>query len=107
MPSGIAPPGSAAHSRRPLSEPSVSIVNAVRQPPNDSPTINVEPSGVITIPLGNRISSAATRCAPLATSTASITVGRGDSPAWRSNPNDPMYAVPVALTTMSLIGWSV
>ena len=51
-------------------EPSAPIVNAVSRPPNDSPTMSVEPSGVITMPFGNAMSSAATRCEP-SRSTAS------------------------------------
>ena len=50
--------------RRSLSEPFASIVKAVYRAPAVSPTISVRPSGVITEPFGNSISSAATAAVP-------------------------------------------
>jgi hypothetical protein len=46
---------------RPVSDPSDSISNAVNRAAYVSPTIRVESSGVITLPLGKAILSATTR----------------------------------------------
>ena len=63
MPSGTRWPIS-AHTRRSVSPPSSVIVNAVSRRPIDSATIIVRPSGVITAPFGNFMSSATTVIEP-------------------------------------------
>src|SRR5680860_1664365 len=59
QPSGAAP-STVAQVRRSVSEPSDCTVNALSRAANDSPMINVPPSGVMTVPFGNARSSAAT-----------------------------------------------
>ena len=69
----------------------------MRQAPKDSPTISVRPSGVITLPFGKRISSAATRALPSG-STRTMQVVRGFSPCSKSKPKFPTKARPRAST---------
>jgi hypothetical protein len=78
-------PGTGAHTRRFDRLPSRSMSNAVSVPANDSETINVEPSGVTAIPLGNAIPSATRRTSPSGVTSAT---NPGASPAsgWKSVP---------------------
>ena len=63
MPSGETP-AVAAHSRRLDSAPSSARSNAVRRPPMVSAMISVAPSSVMTVPLGNWMSPAASQLVP-------------------------------------------
>ena len=78
------------------SAPSAPIVNAVSRPPNDSPTISVVPSGVITIPFGKRHVVGRDAMRSVRVDRQEHRVRRVSPPPWRSNPKEPMYAVPDA-----------
>ena len=65
-----------AQTRRFSSVPSGRMSNAVYRRPNDSPTIRRRPSGVITLPFGNSMSSAATSTVPSGRTSASAAFWR-------------------------------
>ena len=69
MPSGPMP---SAHTRRFERLPSAAMSNAVSRPANDSEMISVEPSGVMTMPLGNSMPSATWRADPSGVTRAMI-----------------------------------
>ncbi len=64
LPSGVTPPGSVAHSRRPVSDPSGSMSNAVSRPPQVSLTTRVRVPGSTFALFGNTRPSAASRAEP-------------------------------------------
>ncbi len=99
MPSGVAPPRS-AQMRRPESEPSSPMSNAVSCRAKVSATTSVLPSGMMTDPFGNARSSATTTACPFGSTRTSDAV-LNCSPPPKSNPKLPMYARPCASTTMS------
>ena len=68
--------------------------------PAVSPTIRVPPSGVITEPFGNSMSSATGVAVPSGSTRTSV-AGAGSAKAIRSKPKLPTYARPSAETTMS------
>ncbi len=100
MPSGNT--GSPAHSRRFESVPSAPMSKAVRHRPTVSAAISVSPSGVITMPFGNRMPSAATVAVPSACTSMIVDATNG-SPLLMSKPDPPTYARPSSETVMSLI----
>ena len=74
IPSGKTPSND-AHTRRCVSVLSAAMVKAVRQLPSVSATINVDPSAVMTLPLGNCRSLAAQCTAPSASTRTKLAVG--------------------------------
>jgi hypothetical protein len=62
--------------------------NPVKQPPKDSPTMSVRPSGVMTVPFGKLSSRAATRAEPFG-STCTMQVRCGLPPRSKSKPKFP------------------
>mmetsp|Transcript_1821 Transcript_1821/g.4156 ORF Transcript_1821/g.4156 Transcript_1821/m.4156 type:complete len:342 (-) Transcript_1821:27-1052(-) len=128
MPSGAAPRGTSAHTRRLERSPLGAMSKAVSRVARVSATTSVLPSGVTTVPLGNMRSVAATRARPSGstqmrfagcsshacvwpssrcrrTYSANLDFSRRLS-AKRSNPKLPTYARPVPSTAMSL-QWKV
>ena len=76
-----------AHTRRSVSVPSAWIANAVKRAANVSATMSV-PSSVMTMPLGNQRSSAATLALPSGSTRTSAAVA-GSPPPMRSKPKLP------------------
>ena len=80
IPSGPSP---SAQIRRFDSEPSVAMSKADNRPANDSEIAGVEPSGVITIPLGKSMSPATSWAVP-SRSISRIQPGSGGAPPAKS-----------------------
>jgi len=102
IPSGAAPSGNAAQTRRLISSDSADMSKAVRQPLKVSATTKTDSLLSNVIPLAKSKSSAAA-CTDPSESTRAKVPGITGSPLERSKPKFPTQALPCESTNMSLI----